>query len=471
MNKNGPVSGAVSGGCIEADIFFKSRHLFKSKSQEIISIQTGSEEDDIFGSGTGCEGSLTILAEYLPQDLSSNKLATYIGPRNHAEAKGPYICIDQTEGRFRRNFRNSVHKSDLYSYRVSPPPEVILFGSEGAVPALYEQFFNLGYSLSIVSHKARPDSFKRAQVIVGSSQTIDFHLLPKNAYVVVASHSLAEDSWTLAHIQKTCPKYVGLIGSSTRQQKLERFGVNFQLLQQLTHFDSPAGGKGSVSYTPEDVAFNITLKVQKMVSSSKRLLRKDVAGVILAAGRSARFHGVKQQAVMDEISLLKRAATQLARLPLTKKIILIREDIMSWAHEELAPLGEITLIPIEKNAGMGVTLAKAASQCLESSGLLVMLCDQPFIPAAHYDALIERYLSTNASTATLTSKHVAPAIIEKKSFGDLLKLSADHGARELLANAEAVACKEAAYDIDTKSSFYEFTNKFQTQIPSDGRAN
>ena len=58
--------GAISGGCLEADILERSRSLLSTEGAPIlIRYDTTSKDDILFGFGVGCNGIVDVLLESL----------------------------------------------------------------------------------------------------------------------------------------------------------------------------------------------------------------------------------------------------------------------------------------------------------------------------------------------------------------------------------------------------------------------
>ena len=68
ISNNSDTIGAISGGCLESDVFEKSQSVIKSKNPRVIKYDTTSEEDMIWGLGLGCQGIAYVLIESLQQN-------------------------------------------------------------------------------------------------------------------------------------------------------------------------------------------------------------------------------------------------------------------------------------------------------------------------------------------------------------------------------------------------------------------
>lgn len=88
-------------------------------------------------------------------------------------------------------------------------------------------------------------------------------------------------------------------------------------------------------------------------------------------------------------------------------------------------------------------------------GVMVMLVDQPLVPARHLEALAtEAERAPHRAVGTLASgRCMAPAYLPRRLWSSVSRLDGDRGAGGILAaiGARGVACPEAALDIDTRT--------------------
>jgi len=98
-------------------------------------------------------------------------------------------------------------------------------------------------------------------------------------------------------------------------------------------------------------------------------------------------------------------------------------------------------------------------------GLLVMVCDQPFINEILLNELIEKYSINNKSVASSYNNIAGvPAIITKDFFSEIEQLSGDKGARTILNNNnfEMVSFSNGTIDIDTPEEYDKFVQTIRT---------
>src|SRR5438105_710732 len=63
--QNGESTGAVSGGCLEADIVARAPDVLASGVPELARYDTRTSDDQVLGLGLGCQGVIDLLLEPL----------------------------------------------------------------------------------------------------------------------------------------------------------------------------------------------------------------------------------------------------------------------------------------------------------------------------------------------------------------------------------------------------------------------
>ncbi|MEO0932384.1 MAG: XdhC family protein, partial [Cyanobacteria bacterium J06641_2] len=96
MTTDGNTIGAISGGCLESDVFEKSQAVIKSKNPIVIKYDTTSEEDMIWGLGLGCQGIAYVLIE--PLDKNKLQEITFIKKCLSTRTYGAIATVISVEG-------------------------------------------------------------------------------------------------------------------------------------------------------------------------------------------------------------------------------------------------------------------------------------------------------------------------------------------------------------------------------------
>lgn len=184
----------------------------------------------------------------------------------------------------------------------------------------------------------------------------------------------------------------------------------------------------------------------------------DVAILILAAGRSSRLGLPKQLLEYKEKSLLRRAAqTALSIRPLEVVGILgFESDRMK---HELDDLPVRLLINAEWKEGIASSIRMGVASLPESvGGVLLMLCDQPFVSSELLSSLIASCSTEKPISATGYGQSAGvPACFSRSIFNELLDLHGDAGAKSIIARipgrGATIPYPAAGIDIDTLADY------------------
>lgn len=176
---------------------------------------------------------------------------------------------------------------------------------------------------------------------------------------------------------------------------------------------------------------------------------------MLAAGTSSRFGTNKQVSMLGGESLVQRAMNT-ARTVCGEKTILVTGHDWCEVVDASGTDRPFFVINQEYEEGIGGSIAMAAKACQSrAAALLLMLCDQPLITAAHLQTLIDTWSGDEHDivASAYSGTFGPPVLFPRATFGDLAQLTGDQGARSLLGDARfkltTVRFEDAATDIDT----------------------
>ncbi|WP_343699902.1 nucleotidyltransferase family protein [Chitinophaga sp.] len=179
--------------------------------------------------------------------------------------------------------------------------------------------------------------------------------------------------------------------------------------------------------------------------------------VILAAGASTRLGRPKQLLLYKGDTLLNNAV----KAALGANVDAVA--VVLGAAAELVQQG-IT-VPVVINAAYEEGMASSIRCGVEymmaqgADKIMLMVCDQPYVDAAHLSALLLQQETTGAKIAAsyYEGRKGVPALFDKSLFPELLALRGDVGARQVIekhaANAVIVPFPAGAVDIDTEQAY------------------
>lgn len=190
---------------------------------------------------------------------------------------------------------------------------------------------------------------------------------------------------------------------------------------------------------------------------------KDLAIIILAAGKSSRMGKITKQLVKYNDETLIKIAVKKALEISNDIFVVLGHDIINIKKELENTNVNIVENPNYEN-GIGTSISCATKVCKEFENLLFMLCDQPFIDNSHLNNLKSK-IDNQSIIATVyedSKNATVPAIFPKKYYNELIKLNKDKGAKEIINQNNSINIKlkkELSIDIDTIEDIDKFLSK------------
>ena len=100
----------------------------------------------------------------------------------------------------------------------------------------------------------------------------------------------------------------------------------------------------------------------------------------------------------------------------------------------------------------------------EAEGVILMVCDQPFVTASLLIELISAYQATGKAIIACSYENTfgPPALFHRSLFGELAQLKGDVGARAIVRQhteeVEVIPFPKGVYDVDTETDYKKITS-------------
>ncbi len=255
IDASGVGCGMLSGGCLEGDLAVRAQVVLESGQSQVVTYDLASEDDEIWGLGIGCDGSMQIYLQALT-------------PRDDYR---PFAEIaDVLRGSTAANVNiGGADEEVSLEIRIQPPPNLLVLGA-GLDSVPITNFSNeLGWRCTVVDHRSA--YMDGARFPTGTvTHCIEAALLAEKVelddfnFVVVMSHHLASDRAHLRQLAECNIPYIGLLGPPARRERLlSDIGDAADELRDRLH--GPAGlelgGRG-----PEAIALSIVAQMQRTLS-------------------------------------------------------------------------------------------------------------------------------------------------------------------------------------------------------------
>lgn len=184
-------------------------------------------------------------------------------------------------------------------------------------------------------------------------------------------------------------------------------------------------------------------------------MTKNTAILILAAGSSSRLGSPKQLVRYKQKSLIAHTVETAIEASIGPVHVILgayADDIIDHCK------GANTHYNSDWKSGMGSSLSYGLSTILDAEddveGVLVLLCDQPYIKVSLLQEIVELGLQTKGIIISDYGTAAGPpSYFDKKYFAELMLLSGDDGAKQIVKTNNSAVSKvsfpEGIVDIDT----------------------
>lgn len=317
VTENGERTGVLSGGCLEGDVAERAMKVIENDQAVVVTYDTTSDDDIVWGLGIGCRGvvqvliepagsvrfaELTQLLEECWQSRERGAIATVIhraagteievGARALLHPYG-YWQADDSLGKLfpgagiinelrsaARSGVSTVKRFELdqgtfevFFEVIEPPVCLVIFGAGDDALPLVGLARSLGWRTTLVDTRARAlmaERFVAADEVVlcQAEDACERVRLSDNTVVVVMTHNYLHDLTLLRTLLQTRLGYLGCLGPRQRTEKLlsdlaAEMDVSRVRLGQLY---APAGLDMGAD-TPAEVAVSIVAEINSVLSN------------------------------------------------------------------------------------------------------------------------------------------------------------------------------------------------------------
>ncbi|MBV6625847.1 MAG: XdhC family protein [Rivularia sp. (in: Bacteria)] len=309
ISNNGNTIGAISGGCLESDVFEKSQAVIKSGNPRLIKYDTTSEEDMIWGLGLGCQGIAYVLIESLQENKlqeiafikkcfssrSYGAIATIISVEGNTQTQigervllGENTIINhltndnlltkvlsdtkaalQNNSSILKEYNLDSAKLEVFIEVIQPSLSLIVFGAGYDVIPLVNFSKQLGWDVTVVDNRSREASKKRFEQadkiqLSAPEEILENIRITERTVAVVMSHNYLDDLEMLKLLVPANLNYLGILGPKKRTNRIlkelqeEKITVNANVF-------SPVGLDIGAD-NAEEIALSIVAEIQSVIS-------------------------------------------------------------------------------------------------------------------------------------------------------------------------------------------------------------
>ncbi len=265
--------GTLSAGCLEGDILYRAKNLFRESGARLHTYHLASETDEGWGMGSGCNGVIDVLLERIdwfeetPESQVWSRMISEVG-RGRAvhfvrrmevpahtvidelgisihmstimldadeQTQGSLgeVALDQEwEQRLLRfaEFKEKSHmevapESMYFLDHLAPQSVAYVFGAGPDARPLVALLAQVGFRVTVVDPRSaylQPHFFPQATELLELQPSVaEGHLtLKEDSYAFIMTHSFKWDVDWVRFLRKQRPAYLGILGPRTRTQRL-----------------------------------------------------------------------------------------------------------------------------------------------------------------------------------------------------------------------------------------------------------
>ncbi len=190
--------------------------------------------------------------------------------------------------------------------------------------------------------------------------------------------------------------------------------------------------------------------------------------MLLAAGGSARLGQPKQLLVYRGQSLLQRAIAAATSSKAHTCVVVLgaRAELL---QQQVDSKRVQVVVNADWQEGMAASIRCGVKALMEKApavqGLLLMVCDQPYVTASLLNNIMKAHQSTGQPivTCSYAGTFGPPTLFHKSLFPELLQLKGDVGAREVIRRhadeVEVVLFPEGSLDIDSGADYQQLSKE------------
>ncbi|MHA7057114.1 XdhC family protein [Aquimarina sp. M1] len=295
--ENGQMTGAVSGGCVEKEVFRQSHSVFETGKAKVMTYNGRYR--------LGCEGVLYILIEpfsiskdvitsiqeYLISRVSFQVVSYFIKDEESDSPMGSIVSFeDDHQFKFSDHFDMNMVKQnvrlDCFDRSMQPCFRLVIIGSEHDAVQLSSIARATGWEVEVVNSPKTPkkiSDFPGANKVLNESpENLVIDKVDRQTAIILMTHNFAKDLLYLQAIKDEQPIYIGLLGPSKRREKLLSCFIEYvpDVTDEFMDCIRGPAGLNLGAETPQEIAISIIAEILSVVRDQKPIPLQDKKGGI-----------------------------------------------------------------------------------------------------------------------------------------------------------------------------------------------
>jgi xanthine/CO dehydrogenase XdhC/CoxF family maturation factor len=265
VTEDGRTTGVVSGGCLEADVRGRAARIMRTGQPGLVTYDTTTDEDVVWGLGLGCNGVVDVLIESASE--RTDRLVQFLETCAHSQQRAAFATVIRSDwtaevavgtrfflfpdGTIEADVPESVPRqrilADLYAAvrngvsfvaqyegdghvevfieAVEPPVRLMIFGAGADAVPLVTVARRVGWLATVVDTHARERSLERfadadAVILCRPEELAARITLVDSTAAVVMTHNYCHDLEVLNVLLNKPLRYLGCLCPRRRTERL-----------------------------------------------------------------------------------------------------------------------------------------------------------------------------------------------------------------------------------------------------------
>jgi xanthine dehydrogenase accessory factor len=283
VRADGQTTGAVSGGCLEADVVARAPDVLTTGVPELVRYDTRASDDVVLGLGMGCQGIIDLLLEPLRGETLEHALAMYdrIARRRDPVTLltlirsepglpiGTRLLVDERGAAIEGEIALLSREEGVSREEIAPAVSIVICGGGTDAIPLARLAKVMGWHVTVIDHRAAfatAQRFPDVDAIVCANLVDDDAALSAKVHLdlrtmaVVMAHSASHDRAYLHAMVRAGAAYIGVLGPRRRTLELLGASITTEDAELPPNVHSPVGLDLGAE-TPDEIALAIVAEI------------------------------------------------------------------------------------------------------------------------------------------------------------------------------------------------------------------